>query len=187
MLGITIRSSEPAHPFWRMVERASAFEVEPSLSKLGYQPHLTFVRYDNIDPARLAAALDSFDGCSAFTLLFDRICMFDTDPLVLWLAPHPDSRLLAIHAQVHAAVGVHQSDPHYRPGVWRPHCTIATAVSAELQHAARAFTNEPIEPFKITFDFADALEWPPIVQIDTRHLVQSQSDSQLPLATQTGP
>jgi hypothetical protein len=53
-------------------------------------------------------------------------------------------------------------DPRYRPGLWRPHLTVATAISSEQRQAALALAGRPIEPFKITFDRIDFVSWPPI-------------------------
>lgn len=165
MLGITIRASAKAEPFWQLVNRVSAFETQPSVTNLNYAPHLTLARYENIDPNLLTAGLDAFNGVYRISLVFDRICIFDAEPLVLWLSPRLDSRLLEVHAKLHALIGELRSDPHYRPGVWQPHCTIASAVSPEQKLAAKAFADRPIEPFAMTFDIADALEWPPVTQI----------------------
>jgi hypothetical protein len=71
---------------------------------------------------------------------------------------------------LHALVGEQHSDPNYRPEIWRPHCTIALSVTLKQRLAAKAFADEPIEPFAMTFDVADALEWPPVTQIDSRKL-----------------
>ncbi|WP_137390216.1 2'-5' RNA ligase family protein [Rhodoligotrophos defluvii] len=171
MLGITIRASLPARPFWQLVDLASSlFEREPSIAKLGYAPHLTLARYDQIDPARLVAGLDAFDRVQPMTLVFDRICVFDVEPLVLWLSPRQHPELLDVHARLHAIIGEQHGDPHYLPGVWRPHCTIASAVLPDRKAAARRFAEEPIEPLTLTFDSVDALEWPPVAQIATRAL-----------------
>jgi 2'-5' RNA ligase len=171
MLGITIRASAVARPFRQLVNRVSAFESEPSAAILNYAPHLTLARCENIDPTVLTAALDAFDGVHRISLVFDRICMFDTEPLVLWLSPRPDSALLDVHARLHALIGKLRSDPHYRPGAWQPHCTIAAAVSPERTLAAKTFADKPIESFKMIFDIADALEWPPVSKIGSRKLL----------------
>ena len=170
MFGITIRSTGTARSFWQLVDRASAFEREPSVRSLNYGPHLTMARYEDMDPERLLAGLETFDGVRPITLTFDRIRVFDTEPLVLWLSPHPDPRLSDIHARLHAVVGERLSDPHYRPRSWRPHCTIAASVAPEFRFAANAFSETAIEPFALTFDVADALRWPPIVPMGSRTL-----------------
>jgi 2'-5' RNA ligase len=106
----------------------------------------------------------------AITLVFNRISVFDTDPLVLWLNPHANSDLLDIQAGLHGLIGEQHGDPHYHPEFWRPHCTIASSVLSKNRLAAKAFADEPIEPFAMTFDFVDVLEWPPVIHIDSRRL-----------------
>jgi 2'-5' RNA ligase len=170
MLGITIRTSRTARVFWQLVDRVSAFEHEPSIRNLNYAPHLTLARYDDIDPSLLVAGLEIFKGVRPITLVFDRVCVFDTEPLVLWLSPCPDSELLNIQAKLHALIGEQLSDPHYRPAIWRPHCTIALSVLSKCRLATKAFADEPIESFAMTFDVVDALEWPPLTRIDSRKL-----------------
>jgi 2'-5' RNA ligase len=171
MLGIAIRTSAAARPFRQLVNRVSAFESEPSATILNYPPHLTLARYENIDRTLLTAGLDAFNGVRRISLVFDRIRVFDSEPLVLWLSPRQDTALLDVHARLHALIGKLRSDPHYRPGAWQPHCTIASAVSPEQKLAARTFADKPIESFKMTFDIADALEWPPVSQIGSRKLL----------------
>ncbi|MCB8838158.1 2'-5' RNA ligase family protein [Aurantimonas sp. VKM B-3413] len=170
MRGITIRSSEAAPAFWRTVERASELEIEPSVATLGYPPHLTLVRYDDVDQKRLEEALHAFHGVRAFSLKFHHMRIFKGDVSVLWLAPCPDSRLLEVHAKVQAMVGDDRCDPHYCEGTWLPHCTLAASIPRSRQTEAEALANEPIEPIEITFDEAEALEWPPIRSIRRQRL-----------------
>ena len=127
--------------------------------------------YETIDPALLIAALEVFDGMERITLVFDRICTFDADPLVLWLAPRRDPGLLDVQARLHGRIGAERSDPHYRPADWHPHCTIASSILPEHRRAAERFAAEPIEPFAMVFDAADALEWLPVVELGSRSLL----------------
>ncbi|RWJ04827.1 MAG: 2'-5' RNA ligase family protein [Mesorhizobium sp.] len=176
MFAITIRASGTARSFWRLVDRVSAFEQESSFRNLNYAPHLTLARYEDIDPTLLVAGLEVFKGARPITLVFDRVCVFDAEPLVLWLKPRVDSELLDIQAQLHALIGEQCSDPHYRPAVWCPHCTIASSVLSKHRSAAKAFSDEPIESFVMTFDVADALRWPPVTQIDSQRLLSRTVD-----------
>ncbi|RWM89017.1 MAG: 2'-5' RNA ligase family protein [Mesorhizobium sp.] len=137
---------------------------------MNYAPHMTLARYEDIDPTLLVAGLEVFKGVRPITLVFDRIRVFDTEPLVLWLNPLADSELLDIQARLHSLVGEQHGDPHYRPEFWRPHCTIASSVLSKHRLAAKAFADEPLESFPMTFDVADALERPPVTQIDSRKL-----------------
>jgi 2'-5' RNA ligase len=173
MFGITLRTTETAQAFWTLADRASAFEREPSARGLNYAPHLTLARYENMDPRQLVAGLDAFTGARPITLTFDRICVFDAEPAVLWLRPRPAPELVKIHARLHASLGQQASDPHYRPESWQPHCTLAASVAPECRAAALAFAEDAIAPFALTFDVADALSWPPPTPIASRILSES--------------
>jgi hypothetical protein len=50
----------------------------------------------------------------------------------------------------------------YQPGVWVPHCTLATQVTADNKEEAIALAAETIEPFEVLFDKAECVEFYPI-------------------------
>ena len=87
MFGITIRTSEPAQPFWELVERTSTFEKKPSVSSLNYPPHVTLACYEKIHANPLLKELRVLQDPGRVTLSFDRICIFEGEHSVLWLAP----------------------------------------------------------------------------------------------------
>ncbi|ESR25111.1 2'-5' RNA ligase family protein [Lutibaculum baratangense] len=170
MFGITIRAAGPAPRFWSLVDGVSPLEDAPSIRALNYAPHLTMARYEDLAPETLVEGLEVFKGVPPITLTFHRIGLFRVEPLVLWLEPRNEPGLVDLHGRLHAFLGEDLSDPHYRPGLWRPHCTIASSVAPEHRTKAEALAGEPIKPFAMTFDVADALEWPPVRQIGSRHL-----------------
>lgn len=174
MFGITLRARNAANPFWELVDKASAFETTPSIRALGYSPHITLARCPAIETARLIAAAEVFDGEAAFGLTFERIEAFDTEPLVLWLKPSGDQRLIDAHARLHAALDPTLCDTHYRPGNWRPHLTIAMAIAASQRQAALDIAKRPFKPFTLTFDVVDCLSWPPVSILQTRRLDQER-------------
>ncbi|WID97408.1 hypothetical protein QO058_03820 [Bosea vestrisii] len=118
MLGITLSTSSAAQLFWEHVDEAAALEDVPSIRALGYRPHLTPTRCAAIEPSRLQRAMEVFHGEAAISLSFERVDFFDTDPLVLWLAPRHDQRLLDLHGKLHAALDAASSscDANYGPG-----------------------------------------------------------------------
>ena len=168
MFGITISTSSNAAPYWELVERASAFEASPSIRTLGYPPHITFSRYLKIETSVLVNSASALDGETAFSLTFDKIAAFATDPLVLWLSPQPDQRLIDAHSRLHKLVDSDLCDPNYLPGSWRPHLTLATAIDARYRNVALEFAKLPIEPFTLTFDVTDCVSWPPVAILQTR-------------------
>ena len=172
MFGITLRTQDPATPFWELVDKASAFETAPSIRALGYFPHITLARYRAIGTSSLAAAAEALKGEPAFALTFERMAFFDTEPLVLWLAPSPDPRLIEAHAKLHARVDPALCDPHYLPEHWWPHLTIAMTISGPKREAALDFAKRPFAPFALTFDLVDCVSWPPVSILQTRTLAQ---------------
>ena len=87
MFGITIRTSEPAQPFWQLVERTSTFEKKPSVSSLNYPHHVTLSRYEKIHANPLLKGLRVLQDLGRVILSFDWICIFESEHSVLWLAP----------------------------------------------------------------------------------------------------
>lgn len=170
MFGITLRTRSAANPFWELVDKASAFEDAPSIRALGYFPHLTLARCRAIETSRLAAAAETLEGEPAFALTFERMAVFDTEPLVLWLKPSRDRRLIDAHARLHALVDPALCDPHYLPERWTPHLTVATAIAATQRDAALDFARRPLAPFTLTFDVAECVSWPPVRVLQTRSL-----------------
>lgn len=59
---------------------------------------------------------------------------FPTVEGVVYLAPDPNPKLLAVHWRFHARLAAHgePGHPYYRPGRWVPHCTIASGVPPHL-------------------------------------------------------
>lgn len=174
MFGITLRARNPAEPFWALVDKASAFETAPSIRTLGYFPHLTLARYEAIETPRLIAAAEVFEGEPAFALTFEQIEVFETAPLVLWLQPSPDQRLIDAHDRLHAVLDPTLCDPHYRPGNWTPHLTIAMSINGAQREAAHDFARRPFEPFTLTLNVVDCVSWPPVSILQTRRLNESR-------------
>lgn len=170
MFGITLRTRNAAKPFWELVDQASAFEAAPSIRALSHFPHITLARYPAIETSSLAAAAEALKGEPAFVLTFERIAAFDTEPLVLWLEPSRDQRLIEAHARLHARVDPALCDPHYLPGNWAPHLTVAMAIPASQREAALDFARRTFTPFTLTFDVAECVSWPPVSILQTRSL-----------------
>lgn len=170
MIGITVHTRSQARPFWQWVDRAAALEAVSSIRALGYPPHLTLARYADLSPEILNEALALFARKVPVSLTFDRIGLFDVDPRVLWLSPRHDAGLIALHATIHATIGPSLCDPHYRPGQWIPHLTLATAIPANRREDALALAAESVEPFELVFDRAESVAWPPLRVLETVQL-----------------
>lgn len=178
MLGITLSTSSLAQPFWDQVDEASALEDAPSIRALGYRPHLTLTRYSTADPSVLRRGMEVFDRQAAISLYFDRVDFFDNDPLVLWLAPRQDQRLLDLHRRFHEVLGPKATpcDPHYAPERWRPHLIIAMAIPVLKRPGALKLVSQSLDAFELAFDSVDCVSWPP-VQVLHRLTLAERSDS----------
>lgn len=176
MFGITISATSDAGPFWELVDEAARLEPASSIRALGYPPHITLARYPEIARDQLFAAAAALDDERALSLTFDRIGIFETDPIVLWLAPRADPHLFAMHERLHGAIGAASCDPHYRPGQWTPHLTLATSIPANRHGAALAFAARPFDPFAVTFGSVECVSWPPVRVLRRRPLGQEQAD-----------
>jgi 2'-5' RNA ligase len=162
MFGLTLRTGSDARPFWQLVDRASAFECSPSIRGLGYPPHITLTRYSEVSLDLLLGTARAFQGEQAFSLIFDRVGIFDADPIVLWLSPQYDQRLIDLHAKLHDIVDPVLCDPHYRPRQWKPHLTIAMSIAVAQRRQALELAAQPFEPFSMTFDAVECVSWPPV-------------------------
>jgi 2'-5' RNA ligase len=170
MFGITLRTASNADPFWQLVDRASALEPSPSIRALGYPPHITLTRYSEIAPDLILGVARAFDGAKVLSLTFDRMGIFDGDPLVLWLSPRRDQRLVDLHTNVHQIIDPALCDPHYQPRQWTPHLTIAMSIPPDQRARALELAARPIEPFSLTFDAVECVSWPPVRVLRTTTL-----------------
>lgn len=170
MFGITLCTSSDASRFWRLVDMASTFESEPSIPALGYPPHLTLARYPEIATHLLLDAVREFRGEKPFPITFDRISIFEVDPVVLWLSPRREPRLLGIQARIHDLISVDLCDPYYRPKQWTPHMTLAMAIDRKRRKEALEFAARSIEPFELLFDRVDCVSAPPVQVLHTQTL-----------------
>jgi hypothetical protein len=146
-------------------DQVAAFEDEPSMRTLGYRPHFTFAIYDSPaieeDTAR-QAMLRAATSEVQLRIEFRRIRWFVGPPLVLWLEPVDDAALRRWHASVSAAIDPGYCRLHYRPGQWRPHCTLGTRIIDGRHHDAIAFASSFNRSISMVFDVADCVVFPPV-------------------------
>ena len=163
---LTVKSLDvTANAIMSLWDQASAFEDFPSMRALNYPPHISFAIYES--PAaseQLAIAMIAkiAEGRTAIELRFDRIRTFDGPPLVLWADPEPKTALRDIHDQIHAAIDPGLCHPHYRPGSWVPHCTLAMRICADRNTDAQAFANAFCGGLRVTFDIIDCVRLEPL-------------------------
>jgi 2'-5' RNA ligase len=171
-LKVTNSTAEPIQGLW---DQVAHFETAPSMAALDYPPHITLAVYYDIDPTHLKTALASaFAGASAFNFTFARLDYFDTKPLVLWAAPLALPALIEAHRAVHALIDPGRCHPHYRPDAWIPHCTLGTKIRMDQRAEAITLAAQPIQPFRVTFDVADCVSFPPVVVLSEYRLAHAR-------------
>lgn len=121
---LCLAAAEPVGAMWRALAEAG---LHDDALALGYPPHLTLsIQPDTVDPGRLRDAVaDCAATWPAELLRFSGFGVFVAPEPVLFLAPVVTAVLLARHAALAAALADLPGDPHYRPGAWVPHVTLA--------------------------------------------------------------
>jgi 2'-5' RNA ligase len=161
-------SGDPVRALW---EEAGRFEATPSMAALSYPPHLTLAVYESIEPEALAAAVDAIGAAvEAQAIPFEGIRCFDGPATVLWAAPKVSPALLRLHEAAHRTLAPAACHPHYRPGAWVPHCTVALAVPASNRTSARAWAAATTASFTVDFDVLSSVRFHPVAPIRERPL-----------------
>jgi 2'-5' RNA ligase len=165
-IGITA-SGETGSRLREYWAKFSRFERAPSMLALNHPPHVTLAVYDSIPERRLSEALRSVFGVHPpVRLRFNKIAFFEAPELVFWAAPERSEPLLNAHSAIHELIDPRSCRSHYQPGVWVPHCTLATKVTAGYKEEAIALAAGMMEPFEVIFDKAECVEFYPIRTIE---------------------
>ncbi len=123
-LRLDAAAAAPIEGMWRAL--AAAGLHDDSLA-LGYPPHVTLsIHPDTAVPARLR---DVVAACAAQWTAIDvtlaGVGVFAAPVPVLFLAPVVTEALLLRQRALAEALADQPGDPHYRPGAWVPHVTLA--------------------------------------------------------------
>lgn len=159
-------------------DQMSAFEDVPSMRTLNYPPHITFAMYDApgvTEELAIAVMRRIAQGRTAIEIGFDRISHFPGSPLVLWADPDPKQTLFEMHRQIHADIDPALCRPHYRPGSWSPHCTLAMRTLPERTAEALAFAGRFRGGVRVIFDRVDCVQYPPVTIMAEVDLLAQQS------------
>jgi len=110
-------------------------------------PHVSYAVFRTFDVERVRAAVGALAPAEPVTLRFDAVGLFRRRRAAMIAASTP--ALLSRQAAVVRAGEGTGADLHlhYRPGVWLPHCGLATSVRRESMPvlAAAAFDVMPLE------------------------------------------
>src|ERR1700722_14365449 len=116
---------------------------------IDYAPHLTLAVYPDDSDIKDTVATLVAEG-HAMPVAFAALGLFPGEGSVLWVAPVATEELLRRHATLLGALPA--AHPHYRPGAWVPHVTLAQHVPARRVATAVADLAAAWQPFSGSFD-----------------------------------
>ncbi|SDR52520.1 2'-5' RNA ligase superfamily protein [Rhizobiales bacterium GAS113] len=162
-------------------DQASAFELTPSMRALGYAPHITLGIYEDeaVEEVRAAAAA-LFASQEAIRLRFKALRCFNGSPLILFAEPEPSPTLLRLHGALHRLIAPERCHPHYRPGSFIPHCTLAMQVEPDRREEAMAFVRSARLDCRVAFTEGDVVAFHPVRLISRWRLQQRARPSPAP-------
>ncbi len=120
-------SSDSIRTLW---DKCSAIESSPSMVAMQYPPHITLAIYDEISTSDLFAGFESaLVHLDRVTIRFDSLGYFETPfGIVVWVSPTLPEQVTAAHHSIHTEIDVDLCRKNYRPGIWQPHCSLATSI-----------------------------------------------------------
>ena len=84
--------------------------------RLGYCPHVTLLRYDDLPTDAALPVLTRFAAqVSRVAVKLEDVALFSGPAPVLWVAPASNPALLALQNRLHDALLPHVPAPHYQP------------------------------------------------------------------------
>lgn len=154
-------SADKLRELWR---ECASLEEYPSMESMLYPPHITLAIYDEISTQDLFAGFGAAKGhLGNMTIRFESLGYFEAPfGIVLWAAPILPEPVLEAHASIHSAIHPNLCRKNYRPDHWTPHCSLATAISAQYSEEAIAIANCSIDPFDVRFDAVDCASFMPV-------------------------
>ena len=146
-----------------LFDRAAAASIEALRRRVdgddAFEPHVTFALYDAAPMEPLARRLEALAPGAAIALRFSVLGCFPTSG-VLHLAPAASPALTALHAALHEPPAP-LSLPHFRPGEWTPHCTLANGLDAAALGAATAVLAADFPVVEATLEALAIVDFPP--------------------------
>jgi 2'-5' RNA ligase len=129
-----------------------------------YPPHITLAIYDEISTSDLFNGFESaLIHLEAVTIRFESLGYFETPfGIILWASPTLPEQVTAAHHSIHTEIDVDLCRKNYRPGIWQPHCSLATSIDLTRKAEALAIVEEGIEPIDVSFDAADCASFMPV-------------------------
>jgi 2'-5' RNA ligase len=162
-LAVTLRAGEgDAGALLALQDEAAPFAAGPSMRELGYWPHVTLAIYEDVVPQELREiAAQLFDGAAAIELAFEAVRWFEGPNMTLYAAPAPSRALEELAGKLHRLIAPERCHPHYRPGCYTPHCTLAMMISPDAREDAIAFARRKRIRFRAAFMDGEVVSFPP--------------------------
>lgn len=125
--------------------------------RLGYRPHVTLLRYDDLPTDAALPVLTRFAGqVSRVAVKLEDVALFSGPSPVLWVAPDSNQALLALQNQIHDALLPHVPAPHYQPKTWQPHITLAEGLTPDSAADALPIIKSPL---RLWMDCSTVWNW----------------------------
>ncbi len=131
----------------------------------GIAPHMTLAVTERVDFDEVDRDLTRFaTSVQPFDITLEVIDQFPSG--VIFAAPALSARLIDVHGRFHRQFALAPSaiSPLYRPGAWRPHCTLAMNVEARRLAEALAIARRLPLPLAGRFEKLVAVRWPDRVE-----------------------
>lgn len=135
--------------------------------RLGYGPHVTLTLLpDGAAEEVRRAMLQAAEGWDALPVVLASLGVFPGPSPVLHAAPVPDPALIERHRALCRRLppGI---DPHYRPGAWVPHVTLARDVAGRLLDTVTAGWDGPVTG---RLDRLELVRFHPVEVLESRAL-----------------
>jgi 2'-5' RNA ligase len=141
--------------------QGEAADFASCLRELRYGPHVTLAVYDHLETPELrAAAAKLFDGAVAVELVFKAVHWFDGPSLTLYATPSLSRNLDRLVRKLNRLIAPEHCHPHYRPGCFIPHCTLATTIGADRRADAIAFARGKHISLRAAFTEGEIVSFP---------------------------
>lgn len=138
--------------------------ISDSARRLAYSPHVTLA-VDEEKAGQMALA-DAVQRAAAKWRRVRVICpalgVFPGPPAVLFLIATPTEALLRMQAALCEALPQEHLHPHYRPGTWLPHVTVADDLPPMRVPAAMAAAGAVFRPVTATLEQVDLVRFRPV-------------------------
>ena len=138
--------------------------ISNSARRLGYPPHVTLAVYE--DNAEQAGPLEAARRTAATWRRLRVSCpalgAFPDPPATLFLIATPSEALLRMQVALCQALPQEHLHPHYRPGLWLPHVTVADDLPIARIPAAMAAAGAAFQPVTAMLDQVELVRFRPV-------------------------